>query len=415
MSASARPYRRTAIRSISIKGFRSIYDLTLKDLPDLVVLHGPNGSGKSNIVRAIHLALRAAASPGELPLGEENAEMAEYHTGRGPLLREDFRDGSDEIVINVAMDVGTKFDVTMVKKGLHRLYVSLIAQKLGDTQYRWWFRKVSVGEQQFATPSTEQIRVVILSHAMRVDKDLSDRDREVELCGALLSEDPRTQVTVARFHHCLSRMGLLGHDEKVRPVLTTHDERRVHVSRRGVDVPISSLGSGERRAIFLLARRVTSGAPIQHVEAPESYLHSTTMANLASHLRAFMATADGHEVPDVDQLWVETHHHLFSLSLALEYFDVALVNGATVVKRQPRAKAARHFYEPGPIWEALRQLASSAKERSAVVFRDAAGEPVTAGQILRSIEEDPNQELAREYVKAMTEAMVLSMRGHHER
>jgi hypothetical protein len=80
----------------------------------------------------------------------------------------------------------------------------------------------------------------------------------------------------------------------------------------------------------------------------------------------------------------------------------------------PRAKAARHFFEPGPIWEALRQLANSAKTREAIVFRRADGSPVTAGAILESIEADPEQRIAKEYANAMTEAMVLAMRQRSE-
>lgn len=41
----------TKIDSITIKGFRSLADIEVSDLPDVTVMIGPNGSGKSNIIR----------------------------------------------------------------------------------------------------------------------------------------------------------------------------------------------------------------------------------------------------------------------------------------------------------------------------------------------------------------------------
>ena len=41
----------TKIDSISIKGFRSLADVTVSRLPDVAVMIGANGSGKSNIIR----------------------------------------------------------------------------------------------------------------------------------------------------------------------------------------------------------------------------------------------------------------------------------------------------------------------------------------------------------------------------
>ena len=39
------------IDAVSIRGFRSLADVTLADLPDATVLIGANGSGKSNFLR----------------------------------------------------------------------------------------------------------------------------------------------------------------------------------------------------------------------------------------------------------------------------------------------------------------------------------------------------------------------------
>ena len=51
----------TKIESISIKGFRSLADVSVSDLPNVTVMIGANGSGKSNIIRffeMLHWMLR---------------------------------------------------------------------------------------------------------------------------------------------------------------------------------------------------------------------------------------------------------------------------------------------------------------------------------------------------------------------
>ena len=54
------------IQSLHIKGFRSLADLQLDDIPNPMVLLGPNGAGKSNVLRFVQL-LRALSRRG---LGE---------------------------------------------------------------------------------------------------------------------------------------------------------------------------------------------------------------------------------------------------------------------------------------------------------------------------------------------------------
>src|SRR5262245_56964693 len=68
-------HKRTAIRRLSVRRYRSLGDVDLDDLPPIIVLYGPNGSGKSNILRAAQLALRAVAVPGVLPMKREEATI----------------------------------------------------------------------------------------------------------------------------------------------------------------------------------------------------------------------------------------------------------------------------------------------------------------------------------------------------
>ena len=45
------PEPQTKIDSISIKGFRSLADISVSGLPNVTLMIGSNGSGKSNIIR----------------------------------------------------------------------------------------------------------------------------------------------------------------------------------------------------------------------------------------------------------------------------------------------------------------------------------------------------------------------------
>lgn len=171
------------------------------------------------------------------------------------------------------------------------------------------------------------------------------------------------------------------------------------------ELPMSQVGTGMQQLIFLLGGIFANPSAIVMIEEPEAHLHKDTMLSLAEYFQ--VAVEDVNGIPDIDQLWLETHHHAFAL--ALEYLDVSKDGeGWTKVQKKPRSRAIEHFYEPSPFWEALRQLVADALEDDDVVFRDASGQPVTAGNIRESIEGD--REIANEYVKALTEMTVASLR-----
>ena len=497
-------YQRTAIRRLSIQGLRSIRSLELTDIPDLVVLHGRNGAGKSNLLLAAQLVLKAAAIPGELPVGLDKArslslEQADRSLG---LRSADFHFGVlPQIRIALDVDLGTKAaEIVRAPKdlALGRLSMELVVQLASDGELRYWFERADVagaillgpekdplkqglrqqlestraqlaqeaaemaqqeatlaaldaqapsaqreaqraqiaedirGRWQYQSNLEKQLRTVE-SHlgeagllAERIRGTLVPRllqvspayrvpggadDPEAALFRAFLSDDRLEREATRRLSRRLASAGLFGDGVDAIALLPVNNsrygERQILFTHpTHGELPLRNLGSGEQQVVYLLAQRVITPFPIAHVEEPEAHLHTSLMGPFARVLRESVAGEGG--TPDVDQLWIATHHHQFALSP--EYFDVKIVDGATVVTREPRAKAARHFYEPGPIWEALRQLATSAKEKSAVVFRDENGQPVTAAQILDSIEKDPEQRLANTYAQAMTESMVLAMR-----
>src|SRR5262249_11783613 len=130
------------------------------------------------------------------------------------------------------------------------------------------------------------------------------------------------------------------------------------------DLPLRNLGSGEQQVVLMLGQRVITPYPISMLEEPEAHLHKTLMEPLARVLRESVRGDGG--TPDVDQLWMATHHPLFAI--ADEFYDVRLDHrGATRVERRKRDEAVKHFYEPSPYWETLRGLVTSGMSPDTVI------------------------------------------------
>jgi len=170
-------------------------------------------------------------------------------------------------------------------------------------------------------------------------------------------------------------------------------------------IPIANLGTGEQQLLILLLEVLISGAPIVQLEEPEAHLHKKLMLRLADILQ------DVIKDHDVDQLFLATHHHAFAI--APEYYDVTYDDEhGTRAKRTNRAKAIEHFYEPSPLWDALRSLVDSGLTQDAVLFRDETGRAVRAKEVLASIEQQGP--LAKRFVEEMTKTILLSMREEAE-
>jgi hypothetical protein len=165
------------------------------------------------------------------------------------------------------------------------------------------------------------------------------------------------------------------------------------------------MGTGTQQLVWMVASMFLNASPILQMEEPEAHLHSQRMIPLAHYLQQAVTPTSGD--PVIDQLWLETHHHAFAISPY--YLDVSMdYDGWTQAAMTKRSQAIKHFYEPGPFWEALRQLVDSALNDDTVVFRDASGLAITASMVKDSIEGD--RILANEYAQAMTDAAVLALR-----
>lgn len=444
-------HRRTAIRGLSVCRYRSLENVVLEDLPPLIVLYGPNGSGKSNLLRAVQLALRAAALPELLPIRRQDAMTLQLQEAdqRLHLRPDDFRFGDlPEIRIGLKIDLGPRAHaIALLPEDIRpaRLELEAVFQMDGTKAIRFWFERAlldgktwglrdeegaeralrdqAVGLQQnrsleaqglqsfFAMERIQRVllpRLVQTSDAYRVPG--AGDDPQSALYAAFLSEDPIEREAAHRFGRRLARAGLFGnnyHDDiPLIPVDSrTYGEKQIrfrHPSHG--ELSLRNLGSGEQQLVLMLAQRVITPFPITHLEEPEAHLHVTLMEKLAPLLRE--SVLGNGAAPDVDQLWMATHHHLFALSD--EFFDVSLSDrGSTSVVLRKRDEAVKHFYEPSPYWDTLRGLVESGLDPETVVSVDEQGNPVNAQQILTSIQGD--RKLANQFVKAATEAFILSL------
>ncbi len=237
----------------------------------------------------------------------------------------------------------------------------------------------------------------------------SSEDPQDQLYQAFLSEDPKERDAAYRLGRRLASVGLFGIEEGSVGLLPvdsrTYGEKQIRFKHpTHGEIPLRNLGSGEQQIVFMLGQRVITPYPIAHLEEPEAHLHKTLMEPFARVLRDSVLGDGG--TPDVDQLWMATHHHLFAI--ADEFFDVSLDDkGATQVVRRKRDEAAKHFYEPSPYWDTLRGLVASGMSPDTVVSVTAEGQPIRAKEVLESIKGD--RRLANAFVESATRAFVLSL------
>lgn len=354
-------HRRTAIRKLSVRRYRSLSEVVLDDLPEIIVLYGPNGAGKSNILRAAQLVLRAASLPDPLPTKREEAVPMTLSDADKMLdLRpDDFRFGClPEIRVSLEIELGPRaLDILALPSGraLSTLKLTGVFQLDGDSSVRFWFerahvsggivtpggvRRRSVNQRLRPLQRTRIPDLLQLSGAYRVPGGAEDP--QSALYQAFLSENPRERDAARRLSQRLATAGLFGAPAEgiaLVPVDSrTYGEKQIRLKHpTHGELPLRNLGSGEQQLVLMLGQRVITPYPIAHVEEPEAHLHKNLMEPLARVLRDSVLGNGG--APDVDQLWMATHHDDFAI--APELFDVALdAKGATQIKRRKRDEVA---------------------------------------------------------------------------
>jgi len=424
-------YVRTRVSRLKVSGYRSLYDVELSDLPDVIVFHGKNGTGKSNLMRVPGLVLRWFGSTWAHPTREQpvllNYPNADEQFGLRP---SDFSHGREPVLrVELEVELGSAVarSVEHTDESLGRLRLAFVAEDVARG-IRMWCKSATLGQDSLASgfelmqtnPRLHDFfaRQGLLLHyrayrsighepAKNVDGDLAQTFQR-RMFAVHIDSDIGRRRQLQRLGQRLGEIGALPGDGPIElaPGLDKRfNEHQLQVAVPGVgDVPLENLGTGQQQLIMMTADALVERRPILQLEEPEAHLHADLMEAFARFLRTEAEIA-GPESP-IDQIWLSTHHHAFAI--APEYFEVTHdPEAGTKVQRRDRAYATRHFYEPGPLWEALRTLANSTS-RETVVMHDADGQPITAGQILDSI--DGNRELANEFASAATRTIVSRFR-----
>jgi hypothetical protein len=507
-------YQATRIRRLYVRGYRSIRELNLADLPSIVVLHGENGAGKSNVLRAMALPLQWLGRGLTIAATREESARLDYASADSQLgiRRDDFNtSGENEIQFRMEIELGSRAQWSVGNLPTPAvLEIDIIVQDVGDG-IRWWVPRAQVGEEFSLTGSDahhgtglrqrlvvfgaelaqaqtnlQRVRVQLQSQTINgaelaqlsaeaagYEEQASRARRSIEqhergFGGKMLILERvrskllrRELLRVSEAYRRISREPMGGSSEfevdlealsgpaqiqrRLYLLATSSDARQRAIPQllasyvanamddagesRGAfelnavrnnefreyetqltrgsiaGIPITNLGTGEQQLLILLLDVLVSSTPVVQIEEPEAHLHKKLMLRLAQLLERLVA--DG----TLDQLVIATHHHAFAL--APHYYDVTCdeEHGTRAILTD-RARAIHHFYEPSPLWEALRSLVSAGLRDNAVLFLDENSQPVHARDVLASIEDEGP--LAQKFAEEMTKTILLSMREDAE-
>lgn len=129
-------YVRTRIARLKVSGYRSLYDVELDDLPDIVVFHGKNGTGKSNLMRVPSMVLGWAGHVPWFKFSAEKPMRAGYlEADKLGIRPTDFSNGHrPELRIELDIDLGTASGlmVNRTPEPLGRLALAACAHDNGE-------------------------------------------------------------------------------------------------------------------------------------------------------------------------------------------------------------------------------------------------------------------------------------------
>lgn len=446
------------------RNYRSLRDITLDGLGAFNVFYGPNGSGKSNVLRGIQALVRAT----ELWAGYEKPGDARFAAAlaRGVLTSDDQRRsrGGGEHSTTLGFEVVAddtypvlENDLSLGNKYYRHLQVELSIEWSegrpfsATIEVRFDGKPLAEAEEiarastPGAFPQSPLARATLARVASRLfwlvgaDRALRDEQlRDLPPAAAVtatetpaLREDPilaalregRLQTAIfhakndlnsANRHRFSLLQSLLAETLHLPPLDVGRDPSTGLIDLRQPlpgsdevgDVSMRSAGLGVEQVVAIVASILFAQCRIGALEEPEAHLHApTTGRALRKLLKRLVEPGEG--APRVlHQLFVATHSNLFDLD-PTGYWDVSLVEGATVIERKAlRELYGHHLYEPGPakllLADALRHFGDE------VVFRAKDGRRIEATEMLKLLDED--DDLALEFLRDMHAAALAALR-----
>jgi predicted ATPase len=421
------------ISGLTIKGFRSIRELTLSDLPRAVIFYGPNGSGKSNVLEAIRLAVELLQSSQRDSAFE--IESLEKGIKTEIFKLEDFHSGLFHRVCEVSIKLEGVFTGPLkdlkrleVTVGIQQLFPGLIvygvkpivfesANYTGTTsgfysldkdqaqQLRAWVGQVLPRLLFRLVPAVRQLKEEQVTEDSIKDvlEALNEGNLKQALYFAYISPNPQIRQGIRQLRKLLQGPPLerLEFTPVFDPQTNRVDlqEELGEYSSPPAAISLDLAGLGIQQLYTILASILLSGAHCVGIEEPEAHLHPKTSG---LHLRQLLKRLL--EEGQIQQLFIATHSNLFDLDPG-GYFEVSLENGATKVERKTSLALIdkNHLYEPGPARHVLQDVLTRIPDNG-IVFKKADGTAVTKAEAIQKLlQYDPE---ILEYLDTIYETIV---------
>ena len=419
------------IQEFWAKNFRSLRDVHLKDLGKFNIFYGPNGSGKSNVLKGMELLFRLAEARSPFSVGDG---LVQAHPWEGVTNARERQDG-------LGVDLGTSplhaasadrkvvlgaqiIEAAQPEAGPFPIEVEV---DFGAPANPPWVRITRLGEYTFDADAPTKAsggpdrragtaHQTMFEEASRRFYRSDLPPRRPHLVDAPRFEVPAEALLDAKNSPNWDERGrfrlvqdfLAGPTPPFGPfeVVIKKDERtrrptvvRPFGASPKDELPLSAAGLGAAQVYSILAEALLHpGQPIA-IEEPEAHLHAPTTGRALRQLLR-RAVDEGH----VEQFFISTHSNLFDLD-ETGYWDVKLVDGATVIARQTDLVQLHldHLWEPGA---ASRALAAKLQRLppAQIYFVGSNGSQVSVGELLAHLQAD--DAVAKEYLDSFHRALV---------
>lgn len=403
----------------SAKGYRSLRDVTLDGLGDFNVFYGRNGSGKSNILDALQTFFCVLPLAVDSAYGTDDERLSFRDAGNQAatwIRDDDFFLHSDVRAIEFSARLSELKHVLFHGQPVRDIDLEVHYTRVRPGQSNLQIKRLYINGQRPGLPfhdvDTRDVLRVLVPQAfthLGVTRTLSVQggaptarpvgtipDGEVVrmLFEAKNSSDPGVR---ARFDQVREFMVRALHRGTFDVFMNADKglelrERLPEPNPRGLDIRLNNAGYGVVQMYTIIATILLAGGRLVAIEEPEAHLHAPTMGReLRTILRELVS--DGR----IDQLFIATHSNLFDLDLT-GYWDVSLVDRETRVQRKPLDEVDRlHLFEPGPAKHQLQELLRLYGDE--VVFRTNDGRPISAQQMLVSLQDD--DDTAKAFLETM--------------
>jgi len=410
------------VKKFQVKGFRSLRDVALDDLGKFNIFYGPNGSGKSNVLDALQTFFGLMPLAVDTAYGGEPERPTFREAGRmaAQWIREDdfyAREDTQTIVMGAVIeDPSAQFNGAHHRgRPVEQVEVEIHFWRPRPGEFRLRLKHLRINGLEpglpFSSPEIRDLLRGLVPQAFthlgvtrtlsvnsfrdasatgpRIAGTIPDGEIVRELFAAKNSSDRglrRRFDALREFMAKTLRRGefdvFMGPDDRLEL-----RERLPEPNPLGLDIPVDQAGHGIVQMYAIVATILLAQGQLVAIEEPEAHLHAPT---LGRELRGILHTmvAEGR----VQQLFIATHSNLFDLDLT-GYWDVSLVDGATLVQRKPLAEVDRlHLFEPGPAKHQLQELLRLYGDE--VVFRTGDGKRLTASEMLAALQNDEDVAVA---------------------